>query len=108
MLMDRLQQEHIITGLRKQDGVNGCEGPAAQITMNIYGVITNNTVAATQTICYNTVPVALTGTAPAGGTGIFGYQWQSSPDNVTFNNIGGATGAGYAPPALPQQPGTGE
>ena len=81
-------------------GGNGCEGPAAQITMNIYAVITNNNVAATQTICYNTVPAALTGTPPAGGTGIFSYQWQSSPDNVTFNNIAGATGAGYAPPAL--------
>ena len=79
---------------------NGCEGPAAQITMNIYAIITNNNVAATQTICYNTTPVALTGTGPAGGTGIFGYQWQSSADNVTFNNIAGATGAGYAPPAL--------
>ena len=37
-------------------------------------------------------PAGLTGTAPAGGSGIYTYQWQSSSDNVTFNNIGGATG----------------
>ncbi len=98
--MARLQQEHIITGSPRQTVSNGCEGPAAQITMNIYAVITNNNVAATQTICYNTAPAGLTGTAPAGGTGVYTYQWQNSADNVTFNNIGGATGANYAPPAL--------
>ena len=36
--------------------------------MNIYAVITNNNVAAPQTICYNTIPAGLTGTAPGGGT----------------------------------------
>ena len=73
-----------------------CEGPAEQVVLTIYPVITNNTVAATQAICYNTAPAGLTGTAPAGGTGIYGYQWQSSADNVTFNNIGGATAANYS------------
>ena len=34
--------------------------------MNIYAVITNNNVAAAQTICYNTVPAGLTGTALPG------------------------------------------
>ena len=77
-----------------------CEGPAEQVVLTIYPVITNNTVAATQAICYNTAPAGLTGTAPAGGTGIYGYQWQSSADNVTFNNIGGATAANYSPGAL--------
>ena len=39
-------------------------------------------------------------TAPTGGTGAYTYQWQDSPDNVTFTNIGGATASGYSPPVL--------
>ena len=31
---------------------------------------------------------------------MYTYQWQDSPDNVTFNNIAGATAVGYAPAAL--------
>src|SRR5664280_2262975 len=81
-------------------GANGCEGPPAQITMNIWPVIANNTVAAVQTICYNTAPAGLTGSAPGGGTGVYTYQWQNSADNVTFNNILGGTTINYAPPAI--------
>ena len=77
-----------------------CPQHQDSVMVTIIPVITNNNVAAAQTICYNTAPAGLTGTPPAGGTGIYGYQWQSSADNVTFNNIGGATGAGYAPAAL--------
>jgi hypothetical protein len=35
-----------------------------------------------------------------GGTPSLGYQWQSSTDNVTFNNITGATSSSYATPSL--------
>ncbi|WP_157986755.1 hypothetical protein, partial [Chitinophaga alhagiae] len=50
----------------------------------------------------NTTPAQLTGTTPAGGSGTYTYQWQSSASNdpATFTNIGGATGANYAPGAL--------
>jgi hypothetical protein len=82
------------------NGSNACEGPPAQITMNIYNVIANNIVASPQTICYNTVPAGLTGTIPTGGTGAYTYQWQGSADNVIFNNIAGATNQNYFPPAL--------
>ncbi len=34
-----------------------------------------------------------------GGTPSLTYQWQSSPDNATFSNIGGATASSYTPPA---------
>ena len=74
---------------------------SASILITVYANLTAGTVGSPQTICYNTVPAALTQlTAPTGGPGAYTYQWQSSPDNVTFSNIGGATGAGYAPPAL--------
>jgi hypothetical protein len=32
-------------------------------------------------------------------TNVTSYQWQSSPDNVTWTNIGGATAATYTPPS---------
>ena len=59
------------------------------------------TIGVAQTICYNTAPSALTAlAAPVGGTGDYTYQWQSSPDNVVWTDISGATLSGYAPAAL--------
>ena len=83
-----------------QTSGNLCEGPTKPVVLTINPVIANNTVAAAQTICYNTAPLALTGSTPTGGSGVYAYQWQNSADNSTFNNIVGATGIGYAPPAL--------
>jgi gliding motility-associated-like protein len=64
--------------------------------------ITGNTIASDQTICSNTVPVALTGTIPGGGNGVYSYQWQvSSISGVAgFTSIGSANGLGYAPAVL--------
>jgi len=74
----------------------------AAVTITVTPVITagSNTIAAVQTICFNTTPSALSGSTPTGGNGIYTYQWQSSPDNVTFTPIAGAIGIGYAPGAL--------
>ncbi len=74
---------------------SGCR----QVTVNAN--LTAGTVGSVQTICYNTAPAALTQTAAAsGGTGVYTYQWQNSPDNSTFVDIAGATGIGYSPGAL--------
>ena len=54
-----------------------------------------------QTICEGSVPAAFTSVA-ASGDGVKSYQWQNSTDNLTFNNIGGATSATYTSPALTQ------
>ncbi|MBS1600732.1 MAG: hypothetical protein JST75_21095, partial [Bacteroidetes bacterium] len=64
--------------------------------------ITNNTIAASQTICSGTAPAALTGSAPGGGNGTYNYQWQISTTSAVagFSDIVGATGQGYAPGAL--------
>src|SRR5664279_1678630 len=72
------------------------------VTITVTPVITagSNTITAVQTICFNTVPAALSGSTPTGGNGTYTYQWQSSPDNITFTPIVGANGIGYAPGAL--------
>lgn len=46
--------------------------------------------------CQNTI-LTLT-SAIKDGTGTISYQWQSSVENVTFNNIPGAVASTYSPP----------
>jgi hypothetical protein len=68
----------------------------------ISGGIGNDTIYSSQTICFNTIPVGLTGTIPTGGLGPYSFKWQSSTTSATtgFTTIVGATGSGYAPAAL--------
>jgi hypothetical protein len=61
----------------------------------IAGMISGN-----QNICYNTAPSVLTGVAPTGGNPPYSYQWQNSPDSITFTNIPAATGINYQPGIL--------
>ncbi|MCX6278290.1 MAG: hypothetical protein NT004_09355, partial [Bacteroidetes bacterium] len=68
--------------------------------VTVYPLFVVGSIAASQAICYNTVPAALTGTAPTGGNTPYSYQWQSSMNNVTFNNIIGATSQNYSPQTL--------
>jgi gliding motility-associated-like protein len=71
------------------------------VTITVNPELNAGTIAADQTICYNTTPSALTSTSAAtGGTGTYAYQWQSSPNGTTWTDIGGATAVTYAPGAL--------
>jgi gliding motility-associated-like protein len=68
------------------------------VTVTVGAPLDAGTIAASQTICNNITPAALTSSADAtGGSGTYTYQWQSSTDNVNFTDIAGATSAGYAP-----------
>ncbi len=65
--------------------------------------ITGNLVGADTTLCYNQNPHALyqLNAGPAGGTGIFLYSWEQSPDNLTWADASGTnTNPKYDPPAL--------
>ena len=71
----------------------------------VFAISSNNLTAGSigtaQSICYNAISAPLTQlTSPTGGSGAYTYQWQSSPDNVNWTNITGATLSGYSPPAL--------
>ncbi|MBI5219554.1 MAG: gliding motility-associated C-terminal domain-containing protein [Bacteroidia bacterium] len=71
------------------------------IVITVYPNLTPGTIAANQTLCANATPAGLTQiTAPAGGTGSYTYQWQSSTDNINWYNITGATNSNYSPPQL--------
>jgi gliding motility-associated-like protein len=82
--------------------VGGCID-SVKVTVTVSAALDGGAIAASQTICKNTAPAALTSTTAAtGGSGTYTYQWQSSTDNITFTDIAGATSAGYAPGTLTQ------
>lgn len=59
------------------------------------------TIGTAQTICHGATPATLTNIAsPTGGSGAYTYQWQSSPDNSAWSDIGSATAITYSPGAL--------
>lgn len=79
---------------------NGCSSTTTA-TATIYAPLTAPVIGAPQTVCLLSTPGVLNITTPAnGGSGVYTYQWQRSNDNVTYTNIGGATGNTYQPPFI--------
>lgn len=77
----------------------GCTAESERVPATItVNTINGGTIAADQTLCSGSVPAAFTSTAAAtimsGGTAAT-YQWQKSSDNISFNDIPGATGLTY-------------
>ncbi|MEI6684323.1 MAG: LamG-like jellyroll fold domain-containing protein, partial [Bacteroidota bacterium] len=58
------------------------------------------TVSVDQAGCSPFTPGPVTCTAPSGQTGTLEYQWQSSLNDSTFTDIGGATSSSYSPGGL--------
>ncbi|RZK52184.1 MAG: PKD domain-containing protein, partial [Hymenobacter sp.] len=80
---------------------NFCFCRETQATIVVPGPPTPGSIGAAQTLCAGATPAPLTSTAPAGaGIGQYSYQWQSSPDNVTWTDISGANAPDYTPGAL--------
>lgn len=82
-----------------QSNSSGCESPASTIVVTVFAAISNNTIGASQTICSNTAPATLQQIGVlTGGSGSYGYQWQSSADGgANWTNITGALAASYTP-----------
>lgn len=78
-----------------------CSNASNVIPINVLPVIGNNTIGASQTLCMGINPLLLTGPTVTGGTGSYTYQWQSSTDNLSWNNIGTGTNATYQPSQIP-------
>lgn len=77
---------------------NGCSSTTTA-SVTVYAPLVAPTINAPQTVCVLSNPSLLTITTPAtGGSGVYTYQWQSSTNNATYNNIGGATNNTYQPP----------
>jgi len=81
----------------------GCESDTATTAIIVNPGITDNTISGGETICQGSVPANTINNAGTltGGTGTYTYQWQSSTDNgTTWNNISGATSAGFTPSSV--------
>jgi gliding motility-associated-like protein len=68
----------------------GIQDISLYVKVYVYPAITGNTIAGTDTICYNLPAGQLTGTTPpalSGGNGSFTYQWFSSFNGTTWNSI---------------------
>jgi gliding motility-associated-like protein len=74
------------------------------VKYTIVTAITNNMLfnPGTTSFCNTATPTIINGNIPSGGTGTFQYQWQSSPDGVTFTDIAGSgtNGNDYDTPTL--------
>lgn len=82
---------------------SGCSGVNSNsVIINVQGGITNNQIISNQTICSGSVPTPFFGSFPAGGTGVYVYQWHSSTDNSTWVSIPSATTSNYSSGILTQ------
>ncbi len=86
-----------------QTSSSGC-GTRITNTVTIYTLeeLIAGNLSSNQSICFNTIPVKLTGTASNGGKPPYTYQWQSSTDGVIFTDITGETTLEFQPVALTQ------
>ena len=80
------------------NAATGCVNTGT-VAVTVNSAVTPGTISGSQTVCPGTSPAPFTSTAGAsgGGTSTYTYQWESSPDNVTWTAIAGATSATYAP-----------
>ncbi|WP_297085586.1 HYR domain-containing protein [uncultured Draconibacterium sp.] len=78
-----------------------CDPASATGTIVINEELLAPLISASQNICYNDFPAALTfSSLPSGGTGPYNYQWQDSTDGGNWATIAGATANNYSPPRL--------
>jgi gliding motility-associated-like protein len=82
------------------NAATGCVNTAT-VVVTVNAEILPGIIGPNQTVCASSTPVPLTSTtAPSGGYGTYTYQWESSPDNLTWTTVPGATAATYSPGAL--------
>ena len=78
------------------NATTGCVQQMNGIAVPTINIVNGGAIGSDQAICESTSPAAFASTTPGTGGGSITYQWQSSPDNVTYTDIAGATSAIYA------------
>lgn len=73
---------------------------SADVTITVNAALSAGTIATAQTINHGATPNPLTSSVDAAGGGGVTYQWQSSPDNAAWSDIGGASASTYTPGSL--------
>ena len=75
-----------------------CLDYGSPILMTRYHKIEDNIIAANDVICAGSDPVALTGSSPFAGSGLYTYIWQDSTSSGSWSDVG--TAAAFDPPPL--------
>lgn len=92
------------TYYRREVTSGSCSTPSVSnvVQITILPVLANNSITppSITSFCTSGDPSVITGSTPTGGSGTYGYQWQSSVDNTTFTDITGATAKDYDPAAI--------
>jgi PKD repeat protein len=73
------------------NGVDGCPGTEANVTIVNYNALTNTISSQSTEVCYGQM-ITITGDVPTGGNGTYTYSWESSADGTTWDVINGQTG----------------
>ena len=76
----------------------GCASSSNSILVSVNNV-TAGTITATQTVCSGGDPTNLTSLSAGTGSGVLTYQWQSSINNIVWNDIVGVNSLTYNPSA---------
>ncbi|RZK42510.1 MAG: T9SS type B sorting domain-containing protein, partial [Hymenobacter sp.] len=80
--------------------VTGCVNTST-VVVTVNSEILPGVITASQAVCASSTPTPLTSVpGPTGGYGTYSYQWESSPDNVTWTPVPGANADTYAPGPL--------
>lgn len=77
---------------------NSCSN-TANTSIIVQPNIAANSVLPSQTICSGSIPATFTGTSPAGGSGVYTFEWLSSPDNNFWIPISNSTNQDYTNPS---------
>ncbi len=89
------------TWYRRIVGSGPCADTSNIVRIAVTPALANNTISASQNICFQQTPSALAGATPTGGSGSFSYLWQQSNDSTTWVSATGTnTGINYTPPSL--------
>jgi PKD repeat protein len=79
-----------------------CQNFSNEIFITVQPALTNNSIAADQSICINLPASIIIGIVPAGGNGIYNYQWQQSLNGLVWTDIPGAIAKDYNPGVILQ------
>jgi gliding motility-associated-like protein/uncharacterized repeat protein (TIGR01451 family) len=89
------------TYFRRRVASGSCTTASASnvVTITIQPAISANVITApdTTSFCGFGDAALIIGSAPAGGSGVYAFQWQSSLDSSTWSDIAGASGQSYEP-----------
>jgi len=90
------------TYFRRVSASGVCAADSSNIAVvQVSPALSGNLINASQTLCSGTSTQSLNGSAPSGGLGIYQFQWQSSPDLLSWYALSGETSSGFSPGILP-------